>query len=119
MLSRVNIWRFKVLGGDNQHVTTADGGGGSITVKGPPNKAELLKAAAILLNSRRSEAMRAGLDDPGYHIDEASIEPLGHTDDDIGSWVPEGAKMLELPTDAAVRADKEKFLATKLGGENV
>lgn len=114
MLSKNNVWRFRVVGGDGKPVGTAEGAS-TITVRGPATKPELLKSAAILLNSKRADAIRAGLDDPGYVIDEASIEPLGHTDTEVGFWAPQGAKPLDLPTDAAVRKDQRKFIADKIG----
>jgi hypothetical protein len=117
MLGKNNVWRFRVLGGDGKSVETGEGSN-TITVRGPASKPELIRSAEILLNSKRADAIRAGLDDPGYRIDEGSIEPLGHTDTEVGFWSPAGGKPLSLPTDPAVREDQRKFLADKLGAND-
>lgn len=115
MLSKNNIWRFKVLGGDGKAVATGEDGESTITMKGPATKADLIRLANILLTSRRRDAVDSGLDDPGYTLDEASIEPLGHTDADIGAFRPAGAKQLTLPTDPVVREKDRALIAEKLG----
>jgi hypothetical protein len=114
MLSKVNIWRVRVLDGNNQPVKN-ERGEVTAVLKGPATKAELIRSAEILFNSKRQDAIFAGLPDPGYHIDPESVEPLGHSDADLGQWRPEGARPLELPTDPAVRKQHEKLIKEKLG----
>ena len=116
MLSKNNIWRFRALDKDGKPVESAPKMS-TFTVRGPGTKAELIRGATILLNSHRADAMRIGLEDPGYKLDESSIEPLGHTDNEVGFWRTGGAAPLDLPTDAAVRAEDRKFLAEKMGVE--
>jgi hypothetical protein len=117
--ARNNIWRVKVLDGDNRPVQN-DKGETTVILRGPASRAELIRSAEILFNSKRNDALLAGLGDPGYHIDLESIEPLGHSDADLGQWKPEGARQLNLPTDPAVRAQHEKLINEKLAarGEN-
>ena len=115
MLSKNNIWRFRVLGGDGKPVSTAEDAS-TLTVRGPATKPALIDAANLLLNSKRADAVRAGLDDPMYRLDESSIEALGHTDTEVGFWAPQGEpKALNLPTEAAVRADHRRLIAEKTG----
>ena len=118
-LSKVNIWRVRVLDGKNQPVKN-DKGETTAVLKGPATKAELIRSAEILFNSKRNDAILAGLEDPGYHIDPDAIEPLGHSDADLGQWQPQGARPLVMPTDAAVRAQHEKVIKEKLAarGDN-
>lgn len=119
MLSKNNIWRFKVLGGDGKSVKTAEDMT-TLTMRGPGTKAALIESATILLTSKRADAINAGLDDPGYKIDESSIEPLGHTDAEVGKWKLPGGKTLDLPTDATVREQDRALIQEKLNltGEN-
>lgn len=115
---RNNVWRVKVLDRDNNPVISDKRGGTTLILRGPASVEDLKKGAAILLNSKRADAMRAGLEDPGYHIDESSIEPAGHSDDDVGMWFPPGAKPVNLPTDAAAQAARDKLIAERLGVAN-
>lgn len=109
MLSKVNIWKFRVLDGAGKAVETAPGST-TITIKGPASKSEAVKAANLLLDSKRADAVRAGIDDPGYKLDEASMEAVGHTDGDVGFWSPAEAKSLDLPTDATVREQHRRVI---------
>ena len=113
-LGKVNIWKFKATGADGKPVESAPGMT-SFTVKGPASKPALVEAATLLLNSKRADAIRIGLEDPGYKLDESSIEPVGHTDADVGQFFVPGGKPLDLPTDAAVRKADRKLVAEKLG----
>ena len=113
--TRNNVWRVRVLDRDGNPVDTDGTGATSMVLKGPATREDLIRSAAILLNGKRADAMRAGLEDPGYHIDEASIEPQGHTDDDIGGWFPAGARPISLPTDPAAQAARAKLIAERLG----
>lgn len=114
-LSKVNIWRFRATGADGKPVESAPGMT-TFTVKGPATRPALIEAARILLDSKRADAVNVGLPDPGYKLDEASIEPVGHTDVDVGFWVPPAdAKPIDLPTDAAVREADRRLLQEKTG----
>lgn len=113
-LGNVNIWRFAAVDKDGEVFESAPGMR-KFLVHGPATKRDLIAAAHLLLNAKRLDAIRAGIDDPGYKLDESSIEPVGHSDAELGQWRPDGAMPLNLPTDPAVRASHEKLIAEKLG----
>jgi hypothetical protein len=115
--ARNDVWKWQAKDGKGRMVESAPGLTW-FTSRGPTTKAEMERAARILLNSRRMDAIRAELPDPGYVVILESITPAGNSVDDVlpGDWKPPGAAPLDLPTDAAVRDNLEKTLAAE-GGE--
>jgi hypothetical protein len=96
---RVNVWRFQAKDKDGAIVESSPGMT-HFEFRGPTSKKEVIEAAALFFGNHRLDAMRAGLDDPGYAIDESTIEPAGNapqTATDIGTRRPEVARPIQMP----------------------
>lgn len=76
--------------------------------RGPETLPQMIEGARILLNNRRVDAKRFGLPDPGYVLDESSIQAV--PDDDTAELRP-----LELPTDRAVAKEHRKHIEANGG----
>jgi hypothetical protein len=108
-----HAWTFQVNDPDGNLVETAPGQK-RITMRGPRNKAALIRQANRLLGSRRRAATREGFDDPGYVLDESSIKYEGNIEGPVGQWRPASAAPLSLPTDPAVQEAKNRRLAEEI-----
>lgn len=96
-----NVWRFRVLDKDNKPVETAPGMK-FIEARGPGTPNDMKAAARLLLDNKRRDAIRAGYEDPGYHMDEGSLEPVAEDNGALpGDWRPSKAQPLQLPTEVA------------------
>jgi hypothetical protein len=96
---RVNVWRFQAKDKDGNIVESSPRTT-FFEFRGPTSKKEVIEAAALFFGNHRLDAMRAGLDDPGYVIDESTIEPAGNapqTAADIGTRRPAGAVPVQMP----------------------
>jgi hypothetical protein len=101
------VWKWQAKDKDGKPVESAPGVN-VFTSRGPGTKRDLIQGATIMLNSKRMRAVRDGLQDPGYKIDEASIKAEEVDDSPFGQWVPPGAQPVKLPSEreaeeAAVR----------------
>lgn len=96
---RVNCWRFQAKDKDGATVESSPGTT-FFEFRGPTSKKEVIEAAALFFGNHRLDAMRAGLDDPGYAIDESTIEPVANvpqTAMDLGTRQPAGARPIQMP----------------------
>jgi len=96
---RVNVWRFQAKDKSGAIVESSPGTT-FFEFRGPTSKKEVIEAAALFFGNHRLDAMRAGLDDPEYAIDESTIEPVANvpqTAMDIGTRRPSGAVPVQMP----------------------
>jgi hypothetical protein len=96
---RVNVWRFQAKDKDG-NIVEASPGAPFFEFRGPTSKKEVIEAAALFFGNHRLDAIRAGLEDPEYAIDESTIEPGGSAPQnimDIGQRRPAGARPIQMP----------------------
>ena len=97
--SRPNVWKWKAKDKDGNPVQFAPGMTTHV-FRGPTNPKDAKASAELYLANARNEAMRNGYDDPGYTLDESSLEPVGTADpltpDNVGTWKPPGTAPLTL-----------------------
>ena len=115
---RVNVWKFSAKDKDG-NIVEASPGAPFFVFRGPTSKQEVIEAAKIYFGNHRLDAMRAGLDDPGYVIDEASIQPAGEsrqTEESVGVWQPPGAVPVQMPNADVIAENNQRVIEEKLGG---
>lgn len=99
--SRPNVWSFSATDGDGKPVEFA-AGKTRMVLRGPTTPNDAKRLATIYLNNERNKAMRDGYADPGYALDEASLNAVGEeeqTDTNVGTWRPDGAVPATLGAD--------------------
>jgi len=109
--ARVNEWKFQAKDKDGAIVEPSPGMAFFIA-RGPTSKKEMAEKATQLLDNARLDAMRAGLPDPGYVVDEESIVPAGNTpqtDQNVGTWHPSGAVPLSLPNSDVIAEHHQRL----------
>jgi hypothetical protein len=107
-----NVWKWRAVDKDGKPVESAPGMQ-HFESRGPGKKADMIQAAKTLLYAKRVEAAQAGLPDPGYAVVEDSVEAVADDpvlDVDFGVRQPAGGVPVNLPTDPAVAADRERRL---------
>lgn len=73
--------------------------------RGPSNPSDAIRAANILLECKRTDAVRFGLEDPGYELVPQSLEAVDEPESPIIGGLPRTpVEPLNLPIDGELNA---------------
>lgn len=106
---RTNVWKWQAKDKNGSIVQSSPGLNYFIS-RGPTTKPDMVQAANLILNNHRLDAIRAGLEDPGYELVEDSVQPAGDNQSDVGDWRPEGAVPTQLPISEAVQEHHQRLI---------
>lgn len=116
---RTNAWRWQAKDAQGRIVESSPGTT-FFESRGPASKADMKELATILLNNHRMEAIRAGLDDPGYVVDEESIKPAAEApplnSTNVGAWQPPAARPIQFPNADVIQANNQRVIEEATGG---
>lgn len=82
--------------------------------RGPVTREDMIRGAKILLDNKRLHAMRFGLEDPGYVLDESTLKDVDEGTDPVEQFkAKRGLVPINLASDIAVAPKVDALIAKR------